>query len=171
MFHPVTSYGILKLLKSSLYKNTLKKEILVLSKMLNRGLINDSENENKIQSLFKQLEELNLNNNTLSNPNLSGVWNLEYTSSKTLLGQGKLGRTSSNILQKINIKQLKAENSEIISYFGLPSFKSSVTANLYPVTKSKVDVLFDRFSIGPIKFNAPKGVLYYYEYYYYDYYY
>ena len=100
------------------------------------------------------MEELNLDSNTLSNPNLSGDWNLEYTSSKSLIGKGKVGRKTGEILQRINVKTLRAENSEILSYFGLPSFKSSVTANLFPVSKSKADVQFDRFNIGGFKYSV-----------------
>ena len=142
------------MIKSSFTKNKLKKEILDLSKVLERGLRDDVEKEKKMQSLFKNLEELNLNGNTLSNPNLNGDWNLEYTSSKTLIGKGKIGRKTGEILQRINVKTLRAENSEILSYFGLPSFKGSVSANLIPVSKSKADVQFDRFSFGFFKFSV-----------------
>ena len=154
--HEVKS-NIFKKLQASSRKNKLKKDILDLSRKLQRGLLDDAENEKKMQNLFRQLEELNTNGNTLSNPNLSGDWNLEYTSSKTLIGKGKIGRKTGEISQKINVKNLKAENSEVISFFGLPPFKSSVTANLRPESKSKAGVIFDRFCVGGIKFSAPKG--------------
>ena len=149
--------NVFKKLLGSSRKNKLKREILDLSKKLQRGLCDDTENEKQMQKLFRQLEELNINGNTLSNPNLNGEWNLEYTSSKTLIGKDKIGRKTGAISQKINVRNLKAENSEVISFFGLPPFKSSVTANLRPESKSKAGVIFDRFSVGGIKFPAPKG--------------
>lgn len=71
------------------------------------------------------------------------------------MGRGGFPRIGP-ILQKIDAKNLKAENSEIVRYFGLFDVPRKVTAELIPVSPSKVDVQFKVFSLGPISFKAPE---------------
>jgi PAP_fibrillin len=54
----------------------------------------------------------------------------------------------------IDNKNLKAENAEVVSYFGI-NVKRKVTADLTQSSPSKVNVQFKRFTIGPVSFNAP----------------
>ena len=57
----------------------------------------------------------------------------------------------------IDAVNLKAENSETVDYgFGF-KINRKVTADLTPMSKSKVAVQFKQFSIGPLKFNAPSS--------------
>lgn len=56
----------------------------------------------------------------------------------------------------IDAVNLKAENSETVDY-GLFKVDRKVTADLTPMSKSKVAVQFKQFSIGPLKFNAPSS--------------
>ena len=57
----------------------------------------------------------------------------------------------------IDAINLKAQNSETVDY-GLFKIDRKVTADLTPISKSKVAVQFKQFSIGPLlKFNAPSS--------------
>ena len=48
-----------------------------------------------------------------------------------------------------------AENAEDTTYFGIFNIPQKVTANLTPLSRSKVRVQFERFTIGFLQFNAP----------------
>lgn len=142
---------------SGFKKSKLKNEILSLSRKMNRGLKSSEQDANRIRSLFNELEALNSNKDTLLNPSLNGTWTLEYTSSKEIVGSNRKTKLEGEILQILNIPKLRAENSEMVSVLGSPAFKSSVTANLKPLTTSRASVQFDRFGFGPIHFPAPRG--------------
>ena len=133
---------------------SLKTDILDLSRSVKRGLSETPEDRVKMEKLFSLLERCNRNKQPLQQPSLAdGLWKLEYTTSDSILGRGGYERVGP-ILQMIDTRNLKAENSETIGFFGL-SIPRKVTADLTPVSKSKVGVLFKVFSIGPISFNAP----------------
>ena len=118
------------------------------------GLTETVEEREQIEKLFKLLEAKSPTSSPLTQPSKAdGIWSLEYTTSDSILGRGGYERIGP-ILQMIDTKNLKAENSETIGFFGL-KIPRKVTAELTPMTKSKVGVLFKVFSIGPIKFNAP----------------
>jgi hypothetical protein len=74
-----------------------------------------------MQNLFGRLELKNLKNNTLANPALNGVWLLEYTTSDSILGRNSKSYKVGPIFQTINAKNLSAENSENVNFFGLVS--------------------------------------------------
>lgn len=132
----------------------LKTQIVDLSRSVNRGLTETVEEREQIEKLFKLLEAKSPTSSPLTQPSKAdGIWSLEYTTSDSILGRGGYERIGP-ILQMIDTKNLKAENSETIGFFGL-KIPRKVTAELTPMTKSKVGVLFKVFSIGPIKFNAP----------------
>ena len=95
----------------------LKTKILELSKKTRRGLIENSYEKEEMRLMFEKLESLNPNKNTLSNPALNAIWNLEYTTSDSILGRGGSERFGP-ILQTINANELKAENAETVNYFG-----------------------------------------------------
>jgi PAP_fibrillin len=54
----------------------------------------------------------------------------------------------------IDNKNLKAENAEVVNYFGV-NVNRKVTADLVQASPSKVNVQFKRFTIGPVSFNTP----------------
>lgn len=133
----------------------LKQDILTLSRKVNRGLTETAEDRSKIEDLFEQIEKKAKKKATLSNPAVNGNWSLEYTTSDNILGRGKVGKKIAPIVQKIDTINLKAENSEVIQYFGFFNVPAKVTADLSPMTSSKAAVQFKKFSIGPISFKAP----------------
>lgn len=133
---------------------TLKKEILDLSRQLNRGLDGKPEDRSKLLDLFEKLEAKNSKKSTLGQPSLAdGLWNLEYTTSDDILGKGSFPRLG-GILQKIDTVNLKAENREVLDVFGF-KLSRKITADLTPLSPSMVAVQFKVFTIGPINFNAP----------------
>jgi hypothetical protein len=67
--------------------------------------------------LFERLEKQNTQKSTLSNPDLNAVWQLEYTTSDSILGRGSFSKFGP-ILQTIDAINLRAENSEVVNYFG-----------------------------------------------------
>ena len=76
--------------------------------------------------LFETLESMNKNKNTLKDPQLNGDWKLEYTTSDTILGRNGPQKVGP-VIQKIDAVNLKAENSESISYFGLLNIRRLIT--------------------------------------------
>jgi hypothetical protein len=142
-------------LPNTVSRDKLKADILSVARKVERGAKETPEEREKILKLFTELEKQNPNKNSLSSPLLNAVWNLEYTTSKTILGQSTGGKPVGKILQIINVPKLYAENSEVIRYFGFLDIPRKVTAKLSPLTKSKTAVAFQVFSIGPISFRAP----------------
>ena len=109
------------------------------------GLTETVEEREQIEKLFKMLEAKSPTKSPLTQPSKAdGIWSLEYTTSDSILGRGGYERIGP-ILQMIDTKNLKAENSESIGFFGL-KIPRKVTAELTPMTKSKVGVLFKVFS-------------------------
>jgi len=144
---------------SSLNRSNLKvvkNEILSLSKKVSRGLTETPDDRVLMNDLFVKLEKLNKNLTPLKTPSLAqGLWSLEYTTSDSILGRNSYKRVGP-ILQLIDVVSLKAENSEVIDFFGL-KIDRKVTAELSPLTKSKVAVQFKVFKIGFLSFNAPSS--------------
>jgi hypothetical protein len=118
---------------------TLKKQILDLSRSVDRGLTETPADREKMADLFQQLERLSSRNATLKVDALSAVWSLEYTTSDSILGRGGVPKVGP-ILQTIDARRLKAENAEVRQYFGLFKLPVKVTADLTPWTPSKVCV-------------------------------
>ena len=105
--------------------------------------------------MLSKPKKQNPNQASLASPLVSKVWELRYTTSESILGKGSQPRVGP-ILQMIDAVNLKAENSETVDY-GLFKIDRKVTADLTPMSKSKVAVQFKQFSIGPLKFNAPSS--------------
>ena len=116
-----------------------------------------------MKALFEQLEKQTPTKQSLKSKDVSGVWELKYTTSDTILGRGSKFKRVGPILQSIDVENLKAENSETLDCFGLFKLSRKVSAELVPVSASKVDVFFKQFTIGPwLKIKAPssfKGAL------------
>jgi hypothetical protein len=136
-------------------RELLKTELLDLAVETKRGLTASSEQQDKILRLFERLEKLNPTKKTLKSDLVNGVWDLQYTTSDSILGRGGFPRVGP-ILQTINTRELTAENSEVVNYFGV-KVPRRISAALTPKTDQFTEVQFKRFQIGPIAFNAPES--------------
>lgn len=134
----------------------LKDDILSLARKVDRGLTESAEDRKQMMDLFCALEECNKRNNTLSSPDLSAVWSLEYTTSDSILGRKSPFPKVGPILQTIDARNLKAKNEEVTRYFGFLDVPAQVTADLEPVSPSEVKVVFQIFTIGPVSFQAKR---------------
>ena len=134
----------------------LKAELLQECRRVNRGLTETSEDRNKILTLIENLERKNTVKDPIKSNFLSGNWILEYTTSDTILGR-KGPKKVGSIFQSIDIPNLKAENAETVEYLGFFRISRKVKADLNPMSKSKVEVLFRRFFVGPFSFQLPKS--------------
>lgn len=137
-------------------RTQLKDQILDLSKQTKRGLTATIEQQEEMQTLFSKLEKLNPTNKPLKSQLVNGEWNLEYTTSDSILGKGGFPRTGP-IVQMIDTNTLSAENREVVSYFGFIPVPRKVTAALTPQSNQLTDVQFKRFSLGPVGFDAPES--------------
>lgn len=135
----------------------IKTKLINLCIKTQRGLIETPEERKEILDLFEKLEKLNPRKDSLSSEYLSAVWQLEYTTSDSILGRGGFKKIG-EILQVIDTKKLVAENSEVISFFGIP-IPRKVNSILTPLSKSKVRVQFQVFTIGPLKIKAPASAV------------
>ena len=132
----------------------LKAEILTLARKVDRGYSETPAEKETMLILFEQLEKKNKFKDSLKSSLINAVWNLEYTTSGSILGRGGSQRVGP-ILQTIDGPNLFAKNSETVNYFGFLKVPRSVTAALTPMTGSKVAVQFKKLTLGPIGFNAP----------------
>lgn len=135
-------------------RDKLKSDILKLARQTQRGLTEDSNEKKRMRELFEELEGLNPNKLSLSSKLVNAVWLLEYTTSDSILGRGGDPRIGP-ILQAIDAEKLRAENSEVVRYFNALNIPRKVTAELKPLTSTKVAVQFKKFTVGPFSFNAP----------------
>ncbi|KAL7470585.1 hypothetical protein ACHAXS_010831 [Conticribra weissflogii] len=133
----------------------LKTKILDLASETKRGLTATPDQKQEMLQLFEKLEKLNPTKNPLKSPKVNGDWSLDYTTSDSILGKGGFPRIGP-IVQNINTGDLTAQNSEVVSYFGIPVSRK-VTAALTPKNSQFTDVKFKRFTLGPIGFDAPES--------------
>mmetsp|Transcript_20824 Transcript_20824/g.29394 ORF Transcript_20824/g.29394 Transcript_20824/m.29394 type:complete len:197 (+) Transcript_20824:71-661(+) len=136
-------------------REKLKIDLLKLSSDTQRGLTASPEQQAQIESLFEKLEKVNPTRKPLKTTKVNGDWSLEYTTSDSILGKGGFPRVG-KIVQKIDTTTLSAENSEVVSYFGV-KVPRKVTAELDPQNDKFTNVKFRRFSLGPIGFDAPES--------------
>ncbi len=152
---PVTIPSILAPLTQS-KRAELKSKILDLASQTKRGLDISPTQEEEIASLFAELEKYNPTPNPLLNDKINGDWSLEYTTSGLIVGKGGSPRIGP-IVQMIDTKNLRAENSEVVRYLGIVNVPRSVKAELTPVNTQFTDVQFKRFTFGPVGFDVPEG--------------
>ena len=155
-------------------RTTLKAQLLQLSRDTQRGITATPEQERQIKTLFERLERLNPTPNPLLPPSSSssskskssllidGNWSLEYSTAGYIIGKGDVFPRIGPIVQRIDTATSTAENSEVVSYFGIPVARK-VMAELLPPSppddkkKNQLTyVQFKRFSLGPFGFDAPK---------------
>mmetsp|Transcript_61404 Transcript_61404/g.176782 ORF Transcript_61404/g.176782 Transcript_61404/m.176782 type:complete len:193 (+) Transcript_61404:35-613(+) len=136
-------------------RKQLKSELLELSSETMRGITATPEQAKRIEDLFGKLEKLNPTRKPLKSPLVNGDWSLEYSTSDSIIGKGDFPRVGP-IVQRIDTTSLAAENSEVVSYFGV-KVPRKVTAALSPQNDKLTNVQFKRFSVGPVGFNAPES--------------
>jgi len=136
-------------------RTSLKAELLQLSRDTQRGITATPKQEERIKTLFTQLEQLNPTKNPLKSPSLINAnWSLEYSTAGYIIGKNDFPRVGP-IIQKIDTTTLSAENSEVVSYFGIP-VPRKVTVELSPQSNQLTNVQFKQFSVGPIGIKAPE---------------
>jgi hypothetical protein len=135
-------------------RQKLKADLLDLSYETKRGIDATPEQAERIQGLFVKLERLNPTRKPLKSPLINADWSLEYSTSGLIIGKGDFPRVGP-IVQKIDTISLLAENTEVVSYFGI-NVPRKVTAELSPQSDKLTNVQFKRFSIGPVGFDAPE---------------
>ena len=141
-------------------RNELKSKILSLADETKRGLEATPEQKEEMKQLFSKLERLNPTKNPLKSEKVNGKWSLKYTTSDSILGKGGFPRVGP-IIQAIDTASLSAENSEVVSYFGI-KVPRKIKADLSPESGQFTQVKFKKFIIGPVGFDAPdsfKGAL------------
>lgn len=137
-------------------RTALKQDLLDLSRATQRGLTQSPEQKEKIRQIFVMLEKQNPHKKSLASKLTSGKWNLEYTTSDSILGR-KSPFKRDKIIQILDTTALTVENSEVVDY-KLFKLKQKVTAELSPISPSAVAVQFKQFSFGNVlRFNAPES--------------
>ncbi|XP_052206061.1 probable plastid-lipid-associated protein 4, chloroplastic [Diospyros lotus] len=129
---------------------SLKEELLDAIAPLDRGADATPQDQERIDRIAQNLEAINKVKEPLKSSLLNGKWELLYTTSNSILGtqRPKLFRPNGKIYQAINVDTLRAQNMETWPFF------NQATANLVPLSASRVAVKFDNFKIAgviPIK--------------------
>ncbi|GBF98854.1 hypothetical protein Rsub_11458 [Raphidocelis subcapitata] len=142
-FGGVNLFGGAKMSSKSASIATKKQELLDYIAPLQRGVAASPEQAARVEEMAAALERLNPTPSPLASPLLNGRWRLEYTTSQSILGTNKPAflRPSGPIYQFIDGPGLRAKNQETAPFY------NSVTAELSPMSKSKVAVQFKQFKI------------------------
>ncbi|PNW85484.1 hypothetical protein CHLRE_03g188650v5 [Chlamydomonas reinhardtii] len=121
-----------------------KKELLDRIATLDRGASATADDKADVERLASTLEDLNPTAKPLAAPELlSGKWRLLYTTSASILATNRppFLRPQGPIYQTIDAERLKARNNESFPFY------NQVTADLTPLTSSKVTVQFKTFTL------------------------
>lgn len=123
-----------------------------------RKVVNDKAQQEEIAELIKQVEATNPSKSPGTDPNLTAVWDLIYTTSDSILGTDRLPLfLPDRIVQELNGEKLTGRNVEYIS-IGPLRIVSSIDAALKPVSPFRFDVNFLRFNLlGFISINVEKN--------------
>mmetsp|Transcript_34441 Transcript_34441/g.83046 ORF Transcript_34441/g.83046 Transcript_34441/m.83046 type:complete len:224 (+) Transcript_34441:169-840(+) len=140
-------------------REQLKSDILELATEVDRGLTATESQQQQMMTLFEKLEKLNPTSSPLKSSKLiDGSWDLQYTTSDSILGKGGFPRIGP-IEQFLDTSNLQAYNSEVVNCFGLLPIQRKVTASLQPQSSQLTAVQFEQFEIGSepfqIKIKAP----------------
>lgn len=134
-------------------REAAKATLLEAIAPLKRGLLATPEDAEAVEAAAQALERLNPTPKALSSPLINGQWELLYTTSASILGAKKPAflRPSGPIFQLIDAPNLRARNRESAPLW------NTVSADLRPMSPSKVAVQFDEFGLfgGAIKVKAP----------------
>ena len=117
--------------------------------------IQSGRSEQEIAQAAASLEWLNpcMLTGTTASELLSGNWLMVYTTSVSISGKNRpeLLQVRTPPEQFIDVANLRARNAEKV--LGL---LNAVDIALKPATRSRVDVQFETFRLGPLAFPAPK---------------
>ncbi|XP_071724957.1 probable plastid-lipid-associated protein 4, chloroplastic [Rutidosis leptorrhynchoides] len=130
----------------------LKDELFESIAPLERGANANQQDQDYVDQVASKLEAVNEVKEPLKSNLLNGKWELLYTTSQSLLqtNRPKFLRPNGKIYQAINLDTLRAQNIETWPFF------NQATANLVPLSTSKVAVKFDYFKIfGLIRIKNP----------------
>lgn len=133
-------------------RGVAKAELLSLIKPLQRGAGASPAQQEEVDDVCSRLESLNPNPKTLASPLVNGKWELLYTTSTSVNGSTRPPpfRPWGPIYQTIDAINLKARNTETTPFF------NQVSADLEPMSATKVKVVFKQFKIlGLIPITAP----------------
>lgn len=113
-----------------------------------RTIADDKEQQDDIENLIRQVEATNPSFSPGTDPNLSGVWDMTYTTSRSILGlKAPSFLRAKRIIQELNGEQLTARNAELFK-FGPITIENAVEAKLTPTAPNRFDVNFVRFVIA-----------------------
>lgn len=123
-----------------------------------RKVVNDKEQKDEIEQLIKQVEATNPSKSPGTDPNLTAVWDLIYTSSDSILGSDRLPfLRPDRIVQDLNGEKLTGRNVEYIT-IGPFRISTAINAELMPVSPFRFDVNFVNFNfLGFININVEKN--------------
>eukprot|EP00803_Ostreobium_quekettii_P002312 evm.model.scf_2018.1 EVM.evm.TU.scf_2018.1 scf_2018:5583-9956(+) len=130
-----------------------KAELLELIATVDRGSSATEKEQAMIDELCTKLEQANPTPKPLESPLLNGQWELLYSTSKSILGLNRPGlvRPRGPIYQILDAPNLKARNRETSPLY------NEVSAELTPVSNSRVNVKFTRFKVlGTFGFPFPE---------------
>lgn len=135
-------------------REAAKQELLDLIAPLQRGLAASEEDAAAVEAAAQRLERLNPTRSPLASPLINGKWELLYTTSDSILGRKKPAflRPSGPIYQTLDTGALRARNRESAPLY------NTVSADLKPLSESKVAVQFDEFGLfggSVLRFKAP----------------
>lgn len=122
-----------------------------------RTVAKDAAQQEEIEALIRQVEATNQSRSPGTDPNLTGMWDLLYTTSQSILGlRMPAFLRASRIVQELNGEQLTGRNSETVK-FGPFALENAIEAQLIPTSPNRFDVDFVRFVIaGFIKIDVKK---------------
>lgn len=117
-------------------KQILKTDILNLARRINRGLNETKEERQNMLEMFESLEKQAPMKENLMSPFLQAIWKLEYSTNDIIIGRKGFTKVG-DILQYVDVKNLKSQNRETIDFFGL-KIPRVFTAKLTPLSPSEV---------------------------------
>lgn len=134
-------------------KKALLEELMPLN--FGRSVIDNPERMQEIEHMIQKIEATNKSLNPCSDPNLFGVWDMVFTTSKGILNvRTPSFLQSTRIVQQFNAEELNGQNAEEV-YLGPLKLTNVVNLELKPVSPNRIDVNFVQFVVcGFLKFNV-----------------
>lgn len=146
----------MNVMSQTVFKDALLARVTPLD--FGRTVVDDKKQQEDIENLIRQVEATNPSASPGTDPNLSGVWDMIYTTSTSILGvKSPSFLRSKRIVQELNGVELTARNAEFFK-FGPLTVENAVEAKLTPTAPNRFDVNFTRFVIARfIKVNVEKN--------------
>lgn len=131
---------------SQTFKATLLERVAPLE--FGRTIADDPAQQEEIEALIRQVEATNTSTSPGTDPNLTGVWDMVYTTSQSVLGMKTPPfLRATRIVQELNGEQLSGRNAETFK-IGPLEVENAVEAKLTPTSPSKFNVNFVRFVVA-----------------------